>query len=878
MARTKHMAHEENIDGQKNVGERAHKARYSWTIIGENVAAGQTTGSSVMNSWMHSKGHRDNILNGKFRNIGLGIAQDANGVTYWCMFNIHSVKASWPSSNSSNIQLLGLFPDAVNTTDPTELSIHSRAMFKAAILLSQQYNITIGGQFIEWQSAQTGGNAIDAISNTCQAMSASNIIGIIGPAFSRETPIIADFAEKIGIPVISYSATDPELSDHKAYPSFYRIVPSDNAAALAIFQLFIRFNWTSCVIIYQNDAFGSDGAKIINEAFIKNNLTISNMVVFDIITLRIRGNLMNILTSSSTRIVLVWASASYTSLIVQEALDSDVVGPYFTWILSSSISLNSFNQTFYSQLIGMLTVQPTTASVVNAPINITLLNAAYDLWKKYEPETFPEPINVNNYALFAFDATWLLIQSLQQLCSVSIINSSLSCISFTNSSFCFQCQFHNSDLFFDTINNMAFLGVSGHVQFIANRTDRINGSYYFAQNAQTSTNGMNFVPVLNYSDYNGWQEYTETSVIIWPGTSLVLPSSNAKLDGITLRIGLVGSIPYTISNIITNQFGQNITNYTGYLPDLISLLQTRLGFIPNIDIPSVNLTRNELMEAVANGVYDILMGDLTVTAARREIVGFSSSIFDTSTIIIMRDTPDVTIDLLSFLKPFSRNLWLLILGAMIFAGILICLFEREENEALKNRSIISLCTMGMWYCFGNLTGCGVDFNVTTAAGRLLTAGLYILSIVLLASYTANLASDLTLLKSKPVISGIDDIKSGKMPYNRLGIITGSSLEDYYLREISNVGESFDEGVFGIVASKQWIYQQDLDVAILSLREEGVIDNLVAKWFQTTNCPATSETSTAMGIDSMGGLFLIFGVFVILSFILFGWTKRLLIKK
>ncbi|CAF0779718.1 unnamed protein product [Adineta steineri] len=79
MARTKDMAHEENIDGQKNVGERAHKARYSWTIIGENVAAG--------------KGHRDNILNGKFRNIGLGIAQDANGVTYWCM-----VLGNWSGS------------------------------------------------------------------------------------------------------------------------------------------------------------------------------------------------------------------------------------------------------------------------------------------------------------------------------------------------------------------------------------------------------------------------------------------------------------------------------------------------------------------------------------------------------------------------------------------------------------------------------------------------------------------------------------------------------------------------------------------------------------------------------------------------------------
>ncbi|CAF3864255.1 unnamed protein product, partial [Rotaria sordida] len=36
-------------------------------------------------------------------------------------------------------------------------------MFKAALVLSQQYNIKIDGEFIGWQAAQTGGNAIGAL-------------------------------------------------------------------------------------------------------------------------------------------------------------------------------------------------------------------------------------------------------------------------------------------------------------------------------------------------------------------------------------------------------------------------------------------------------------------------------------------------------------------------------------------------------------------------------------------------------------------------------------------------------------------------------------------------------------------------------------------
>ena len=80
-----------------------------------------------------------------------------------------------------------------------------------------------------------------------------------------------------------------------------------------------------------------------------------------------------------------------------------------------------------------------------------------------------------------------------------------------------------------------------------------------------------------------------------------------------------------------------------------------MGFIPNIHLVPSNQSYNGLINAVANGVYDMVVGDVTITAARREIVGFSSSIFDNSLRIIIRETSDTDIDLLSYLKPFSRQ-------------------------------------------------------------------------------------------------------------------------------------------------------------------------------------------------------------------------------
>ncbi|OAA86904.1 SafA/ExsA family spore coat assembly protein [Clostridium ljungdahlii] len=54
-----------------------------FTAAGENIAMGQRTAQDVMNSWMNSPGHRANILNPSFNQIGVGLAKSSNGTCYW---------------------------------------------------------------------------------------------------------------------------------------------------------------------------------------------------------------------------------------------------------------------------------------------------------------------------------------------------------------------------------------------------------------------------------------------------------------------------------------------------------------------------------------------------------------------------------------------------------------------------------------------------------------------------------------------------------------------------------------------------------------------------------------------------------------------------
>ncbi|MFF0227230.1 CAP domain-containing protein [Streptomyces sp. NPDC004629] len=84
------QAHSEDMAAHRNMshtgsdgsmpGDRITKAGYTWSAYGENVAYGYSGPEQVMAAWMSSPGHKANILNCSFKEIGVGLAQPGD---YW---------------------------------------------------------------------------------------------------------------------------------------------------------------------------------------------------------------------------------------------------------------------------------------------------------------------------------------------------------------------------------------------------------------------------------------------------------------------------------------------------------------------------------------------------------------------------------------------------------------------------------------------------------------------------------------------------------------------------------------------------------------------------------------------------------------------------
>jgi uncharacterized protein YkwD len=72
-----------NPSGQ-DPGARISAQGYSWSTYGENIAAGQVGLDAVMQAWLKSPGHCENIMGANFRDIGLACVKSGSS-PYWTM-------------------------------------------------------------------------------------------------------------------------------------------------------------------------------------------------------------------------------------------------------------------------------------------------------------------------------------------------------------------------------------------------------------------------------------------------------------------------------------------------------------------------------------------------------------------------------------------------------------------------------------------------------------------------------------------------------------------------------------------------------------------------------------------------------------------------
>jgi uncharacterized protein YkwD len=81
MAKQGKMEHK--LDG-KNSADRIKAAGYDYAYIAENIAVGnRISPAAIVKAWMESKVHKENILNEKCTEIGIGVVKNDKGETYY---------------------------------------------------------------------------------------------------------------------------------------------------------------------------------------------------------------------------------------------------------------------------------------------------------------------------------------------------------------------------------------------------------------------------------------------------------------------------------------------------------------------------------------------------------------------------------------------------------------------------------------------------------------------------------------------------------------------------------------------------------------------------------------------------------------------------
>ncbi|CAF3092421.1 unnamed protein product, partial [Rotaria sp. Silwood2] len=586
------------------------------------------------------------------------------------------------------------------------------------------------------------------------------------------------------------------------------------------------------------------------------------------------------------------------------------------------------NNEFKKNLEGLLTIIPfggDGGSSNHQPLNFnkTLLNAALATSQNSQNEHgigchLGNESNISSFAMFTFDATWTLIQALYK---TSLDGKSSPSPWFLSSSYCFNSSLENATKYHEYLKATQFLGISGPIEFAKNvSNDRVGGAYYALENLQyKNKEQLRFVQVMKWHDEikvenENWQSIIQQQ-IIWPNGSKEIPKDYPQIQGETLRIHVIESPPYVMiwnkssmsekpsdAKMLDTQ-DENVKIY-GYVADLIDHLEEKMYFKAKIVVAPLNTTYDGMVKSVSlNESWDIAILDIAITSNRLGIVDFSLPIFEDTMRIIIRESSSFNVSFFSYLNPFSLYVWLSIVGVILLSGLLVYIFEREENEQEEEEKQKKFRAMifGMYRALRRIVGIGDDVKFRSTSSQMISVALVALSCILMAIYTADLASFLTMRRTNPPISGIDGIKNGRLPFHRVGIVKNTSIIDYYIQNVSDVyyrlenpqdiylalienridaalfegealqyvidrnycgrlslvGVGFAKSWFGIAMKKDWEYKADFDMNILSVREEGLIEK---KWFLKRSC--NSDVGNMWEYDgipmsSMSGLFLTF---------------------
>ncbi|KAM6356914.1 glutamate receptor 1 isoform 3-T3 [Mergus octosetaceus] len=435
-------------------------------------------------------------------------------------------------------------------------------------------------------------------------------------------------------------------------------------------------------------------------------------------------------------------------------------------------------------------------------------------------------------------------------------------------------------------------------------------------------------------------------------------NESTSLQNRTYIVTTILEDPYVMLKKNANQFEGN-ERYEGYCVELAAEIAKHVGYHYRLEIvrdgkygardPDTK-TWNGMVGELVYGRADVAVAPLTITLVREEVIDFSKPFMSLGISIMIKKPQKSKPGVFSFLDPLAYEIWMCIVFAYIGVSVVLFLvsrfspyewhteeFEEGRDQPANDQTNEFGIFNSLWFSLGAFMQQGCDISPRSLSGRIVGGVWWFFTLIIISSYTANLAAFLTVERMvSPIESAEDLAKQTEIAY---GTLEAGSTKEFFRRskiavfekmwtymksaepsvfvrtteegmirvrkskgkyayllestmneyieqrkpcDTMKVGGNLDSKGYGIATPKGSALRNPVNLAVLKLNEQGLLDKLKNKWwYDKGECGSgggdSKDKTSALSLSNVAGVFYILigglGLAMLVALIEFCYKSR-----
>ncbi|XP_075710667.1 glutamate receptor ionotropic, kainate 1 isoform X2 [Rhinoderma darwinii] len=762
-------------------------------------------------------------------------------------------------------------------------------------------------------------DSFEASRRACDQL-ALGVAALFGPSHSSSVSAVQSICNALEVPHIQTRWKHPSVDNKDTF--FINLHPDYAAISRAVLDLVLHYSWKTVTVVYE-DSTGLIRLQELIKAPSRYNIKIK-------IRQLPSGNkdarpLLKEMKKAKEFYVIFDCSHETAAEILKQILSMGMMTEYYHYF-------------FTTMDLFALDLEPYRYSGVNMT-GFRLLNienpqvsAVVDKWSMERLQAPPKPETglldgmMTTDAALMYDAVYMVAVATQRAAQMTV--SSL------------QCHRHKpwrfGPRFMNHIKEARWDGLTGRITF--NRTDGLRRDFDL-DIISLKEDGMEKAAGETTSHLNKvWKK-----IGVWNSNIGLNMTDNAKdkstniTDSLANRTLIVTTIledPYVMYRKSDKPLYGN-DRFEGYCLDLLKELSTILGFIYEVKLVADGKYGAQNDKGEWNGMVrelidhkaDLAVAPLTITYVREKVIDFSKPFMTLGISILYRKPNGTNPGVFSFLNPLSPDIWMYVLLACLGVSCVLFVIARftpyewynphpcnPDSDVVENNFTL---LNSFWFGVGALMQQGSELMPKALSTRIVGGIWWFFTLIIISSYTANLAAFLTVERMESPIDSSDDLaKQTKIEYG--AVRDGSTMTFFKKSKISTYEKMWafmssrqqtalvknnDEGIQrvlttdyallmestsieyvtqrncnltqigGLIDSKGYgvgtpigsPYRDKITIAILQLQEEGKLHMMKEKWWRGNGCPEEdSKEASALGVENIGGIFIVLAAGLVLS--------------